>query len=502
MQALSSLPFAVEAKSISKWIDTLTLNQPIQAANDVHKVLKALTKNPVQYQPYIDTILTELTPITILLSLELERLFCSQEEILDTKKRKIARLSMNLLRYQALLYYQLSAYVDKEKLDLCINRCVQTSYLYLKQSALIYDLPSKELWEVIGKMYHLASTEELLDLSINDPLPFFKKQRCINNSIKTVLLFNLCKPCYLKQYEISTLSTLLEQYSSQLLLTDLYTTTCSHSWCYENAYGVELITPYAPVSNNTIFLDINLIIPILQSKDFSLLADRLIIHQALIPSLSKISGHKARAVYNDFDTVIKALEQSVAPVNINTTTRRSLSPADKLELQPFDYEKIIEKTPPHEIWERNKTQKTILNEVIIKENSNLNYSLVELDAFSGKSERLILIFGREKIPQLGIIRYVEITAHNIYQLFVEKINSSAKVVTLIYLENKFQAIHYKTAHNLTFLLVSPKQKYSIGSTVTIVNQDFMLNKLLENTSSFILYQTQQIDSQHHEEHVL
>ncbi len=491
MQKSSTLPFSLETSSISSWIDTLPLSQPVQAVNDIYSVLRTLSKHPKEYQQHIEPILNEIAPIAIKLSMELENLFCSGSGNLDAKKRKIARLSISSLRHHTLLYFHLSHFVAKENLGLCISRCLQISNLCLKQCALIYDTPSRELWEVTGKLYNLAGSKGLFDISFNEPLAIFKEQSNIINNIKTALLFSLCQPNYLKQSEISALFSLLVKHADQLAFSNLYSTSCLYYWNYEQPNNIQVITPNSRTNSSTIFLDTKLIEAILQTNNLNFVVNKLTRQQSFIPSLAKAPPKKATASYG-FTNIISFLEQHVQVTNIHKSSKRTLSTADSLELQPIDIDtenKIIKTVVADDIWQRDKETELKTCSVIIKNSTNLGFSLIELKSFSGKTEELLISFDGKNKPLINIIRSVDTPNINKnYQLLIENFSSNNEVVSVTNQHYQCKAILCKITDDLTFLLISPKFKFTTGSTVDLDNESVILSKLLESTADFILYQ--------------
>jgi hypothetical protein len=488
MQKPSTLSFLLEENSISNWIDTIPLSHPVQAVNDIYSVLRALSKHPENYHQHIEAILNEISPIAIKLSIELESLFDSESDNLDAKKRKIARLSINSLRHHALLYFHLTHFITKDKLGLCINRCLQISNLCLKQCALIYDAPSRELWEVTGKLYNLAGCKGVFDISLNEPLAVFNKQTSIINNIKTALLFSLCQPNYLKQNEISTLFSLLVKHANQFEFSNLYSKSCLYYWNYEQPNHVQFITPNSKKNSSTIFLDTSLIEPILKNHNLSFVAHKLTRHQSFIPSLAKAPPKKATIAYG-FTKVIDFLEQHTLVMKVHRSSKRTFTTIDQLELEPFETEKVIKRVVADDIWQREKTTELKTCSAIIKNSHNLGFSLIELENFSGKTEELLISFDDENKPFISIIRHVNTSNINQnYQLLIENFSSNNEVVSVTNQQFQCKAILCKITDDLTFLLISPKFKVTTGSIINLDNESAMLSKLLESTADFILYQ--------------
>ncbi|MBE0470953.1 MAG: hypothetical protein IBX55_15780 [Methyloprofundus sp.] len=105
MENTPDLPFSIDTTAISQWLDALNLKQPVQTANHIYTTLKTLNKSSARYQQHLPILLDGLTPITVQLCTDLQPLFCTEDDSLDAKKRKIARLSINSLRYLAFLHY-------------------------------------------------------------------------------------------------------------------------------------------------------------------------------------------------------------------------------------------------------------------------------------------------------------------------------------------------------------------------------------------------------------
>ncbi len=484
-----ALPFSIDATAISQWLDSLNLKQAVQTANDIYAVLKTLNKSPVQYQHHLPILLDALTPITVQLCTDLQPLFCTADDSLDAKKRKIARLSINSLRYLAFLHYQLTLNTENNHIALYINRCIKICDLCLTQSALIYERPSQEIWKIVGQMYQLSSDKALLELLNNDSTSFFNQQDTISKNIKTVLLFNLCKPYYLKQNEILRLHTVLNQYSEQLKLNNQYTETCTHSWDYSQPSPAKIIRPSIDTEFSTLYLDNQLLRPTLQAESFSAISTKLTTYRRLIPNISKERGARQKIAYG-ISAVYELIEQHKRTRKIRKTSEHLLSLADKLELQPFDYEKKLEKVSAADIWKNNKALTNTTHIAQVKEDLDSDFLLVKLNSFSGTAEDIIIIDGENKL-QLGVIRLISQLKNEkqSYQLLVEKISSELKATTVINQSQIQKAITCKIPNNETLLLVAPN-KYSTASTIELNQQAFILTRLYESTENFMMYQIQ------------
>lgn len=480
-----TLPFSIDTASITQWLDSLNLKQTVQTVNKIYTVLKNLNKSPAQYQQHLATLLDALTPITVQLCTDLQTLFCTTDDRLDATKRKIARLSINSLRYLAFLHYQLSL---ETELALHINRCIKICDLCLTQSTLIYERPSQEIWKIVGQIYQLASDKALLEALNNDSTAFFNQQDTVSKNIRTVLLFNLCKPYYLKQNEILRLHTLLDQYSDQLIIKHQYTETCTHSWNYGLPGPAKITNPGIDAEFSTLYLDNQLLHPTLQEKSFSVIA-KLIAQKRLLPQLSKEKAIRKQIAYG-INAVYELIEQHKRTSKIQQTSEQLLSLADKLELQPFDYEKKLEKVSSTGIWKNNKALINTKPIALIKEGLDSDFLLVELNSFSGTAEDIIIIDGDHKL-QLGIIRLISQLKNEkqSYQILVEKIGSELKIATIINQNKTQKAITCKTPNDETLLFVMPN-KYSTASTIKLNQQTFILARLYESTENFMMYQIQ------------
>ena len=484
----SRLPFIIETNAINDWLDAIELKQPVQATNEVYIVLKILFKHQDEFHNHFTELLPLITPVIIELCQHLEHLFCTSEKELDEKKRKIARLSTSTLRYLAILYQHLNHCHDTDtQLALNLNSCLQVSYLCLKQCALIYERPSSELWKIIGKIYQLASEKNVLKVNIKDSEPTFKNQTSITESIKTILLFSLCKPYYLSQFDILRLTPLLDQHKDKLTLTNQQSDSCMHSWNYNSSHAVQAITPGTDIGFSTLFLDSHLLVPVLISENFCSITELLTVNQSLISDLTKTKALKNR-ISTGFNSVIGALEQLKQNEQINKTSEHVLSITDQFELIPFDYEKKLKKAPTENTLQNDNTP-CLITEAIIKEKVDLDFVLIEVASISNNAGDLVIILGDEKKTQLGIIRSITSLKNDRYQLLAEKISTEVSLVTLINHKRESKALLCKTPDNSTLLLVPP-DKFTTGSNVQIEQRSFTLTRLFENTEYFMLYQIQ------------
>jgi len=484
MQNQYLFPFAIEPKSISEWLDTLNPTNPVQSSNSIYSILKKLIKSPNETTHSLEIILTAITPITIQLSLDLEALFCASNQSIDAQKRKIARLSINSLRYLALLYGQLSTHNDKN-INININRCLQICELCFTQSTLIYDRPSTELWKLTGQMYQLACNNNDIDTATNESIYFFKKHNTIHISIKKILIFNLCNPYLLGQREIIRLNQFLEQHLEKINLSTTYSAIYLHAWHYTTSYGIQ---PYNHNNDylNVLFLDCHLIVSLLLANDFQNIATKISIPQVSILAL-KQSRPVKKSIGFGFPIVADIIEQSSS---INKKSIHCLSINDKLELQDFDYDqKKIKEIAAEDIWQRKKAVSLIENG-IVKSSTQLELILIELQSFSGKANELIVIFDNQRLPQLGITREISVVNNEKYryQLLVEKISTTAKVVSIETNKKKKKAL-ICPSKACTLLIVEP-EKFVTEKSIQIVNKTYQLSRLIENTPSFMMYQIQ------------
>jgi len=362
--------------------------------------------------------------------------------------------------------------------------------LCLTQSTLIYERPSQEIWKIVGQMYQLSSDKALLEVLNNDPSPFFKQKDTISKNIKTILIFNLCKPYYLKQDEISRLHTLLAQQSDQLIIKHQYTESCTHSWNYSLPMPAKITTSSIDAEFNTLYLDNRSLLSILQVESFSAIAAKLTTHKGLIPKLSKEKAVRKQVAYG-ISEVYELIEQHKRTSKIQHTSAQLLSLADKLELQPFDYEKKLEKVSSTDIWKKNKALTNTKQFALIKEGLDSEFLLVELNSFSGVTTEDIIIIDDDYKLQLGIIRRISQLKNEkqSYQILVEKISSELKTTAIINQNKTQKAITCKTPNNETLLLVMPN-KYSTASTIELNQHAFILARFYESTENFMMYQIQ------------
>ena len=488
MHKQSKLPFVIKTDAINNWLDTIALKQPVQETNEIYTALKILIKHPDQYHQHLNILLPLITPVIIQLSQHLEHLFCSSEKNLDEKKRKIARLSIGTLRYLAILYQNLRADINHPTQHaLYFNNCLQISYLCLRQNALIYERPSSELWKIIGKIYQVASEKGILYLKVKDLVATYRKQNCIAENIKAILLFSLCKPYHLKQTEIIRLCYLLDQHNDKLALANQQSKNCLLRWNYNSSLAPQIITPSTDIGFSTLFLDSHLLVPILMSEKFCSIAELLTGNLALVSKLTKITPLRKK-ISTGFPCVIDIIEQLEQSKKINKTSVQALSITDTFELQPFDYEKTAKSAPTEDTLQHDITP-CLIAEATVKEDADLDFMLILLKSFSCNSEDLIITLGDEKSPQLGIIRSITPLKNNHYQLLVEKISSEVNIVTLTNQKIESKALFCKIPDSSTSLLVTT-DKYTTGSNVQIAKQSFTLTRLFEITASFMLYQIQ------------
>ncbi len=491
MQNQSALPFVIESDAISKWLDTLNPTHPVQSSRQIYAVLKELVKSPNKSINALEIILTAITPITIQLSLDLEALFCTSNQSIDAKKRKIARLSINSLRYLALLYGQLSTHNDKSKnISININYCLQICDLYFIQSTLIYERQSTELWKLIGHLYQLALNKNLVNTLINHPLSCLKTKSTINSSIKKILAFNLCHPYQLEQNKIKQLSNFLEQHLKKINVSTTQTENCLHIWDYNTSYGAQACHhQHNNLHLNGLFLDCHQIVPLLLANDFANIAAKITIPQSSILALKQSRPIKKNMAFS-FSMVVEIIEQYQQATQTTTPSIHKLSISDKLELQPIEgNQKKIQTITSEDIWQ-SKKEVSFIETGMIKSSTHLDLILIELQSFSGKANELTVIFEEQRLPQLGIIREIRFINNNKYryQLIVEKISTTAQAVLIETKKKKKKALICPVKSG-TLLIVSP-EKFVLEESIQIINKTYQLSRLIENTPSFMMYRIQ------------
>lgn len=484
MQKHKELPFLIESSAISKWLGTLALNKPVQSAFEIYNVLVILVKTPDKYQQHFAALLPKLTPTTLQLSLYLERLSGTSDNNLDIKKRKTARLSINLLRYLAILYYKLGITDDKQ-LNVCLVNSLQLSHLCLKQSALIYERPSSAIWKMIGRIYQLASEKNIMDVPVQDPLSILKNQDCIADTLKTLLLFKLCKPYCLKHADILRLSYLIEQHYELLVLADKESRFSLHIWDYNLPQAVKIITPNTEKHSSFVFLDSHLLLSILKNENFCSIVNIISCNQSLVPVLTLTKTPSlTKKISTSLASAIKIIEL------YNLTEKLNESTSNNQDIPLFSEEGKAEKIVSEDLSQR-VTSPLLIQDATVKESSDLSFVLIELESFSGNSEELITVFDGEKKPQIGIVRKItQLKNNNYYQLLVEILSSDVKIVNLAFQTDKTKALLFTISKQKACLL-APSHKYSTGSTVQIEEQPFYLTKLLEYTENFMRYRVQE-----------
>lgn len=500
MTTPNTLPFELDQNSITQWLENLSTSPLIQVTNSLYSALKIINKTPLADQTELELLLNTLTFTTMQSCSDVEQLFCPKNNTpINTKHRKIARLSIRTLRYLAFLYYHLiinfsathhESTTNKENiLAVYVNRCIKICDECLKQSALINDRPSQEIWAIIGKLYQLACDKSLLETKTNDDITFFKQQNIIEN-IKIILLFSMCKPYRLQQKDITDLKSLINSHHDKLTINNQnLSSNYTHCWNYSLAYGVTIVTPSIDANFSTLYLDNHLLLKTLQENNFLETKGYLTAFQAQISHLAQALPLVKNISYG-FDTISQVIEQYNRAKKIQGSFEKNLSILDKLELKPFEHEKTLEKAEIESIW-KNDSSKNATHEAVIKESKHTNFALAELKSFAGLSEDIIIIYDGKKKPQLGIIRHISHLKNEVrpYQLLIEKISTELSSTKISYANQEYKAIisHSDKGSNLLFLLPN---KYATGSAITSNEQSYTLTKLMECSVNFMLYEIQ------------
>jgi len=209
-----SLPFALTTDSLALWLDTLSYLSPAVAANHLDQCIKNLDDCQLQANVYF-LLLIHLTPTCISLALSLSALELSDSKHKLAKKSvKIAKLGIQMLKRLASAFCELceNQRLDNPETQSACYYALQLYGYYLRNCALLYEIPSSSIWKNSAKLYVIARNAESLQTKQTPKIYEFKYQTTIAGVLQRNLLFSIFAPTRYTAHEINELFKLSNDY--------------------------------------------------------------------------------------------------------------------------------------------------------------------------------------------------------------------------------------------------------------------------------------------------
>ena len=211
------LPFLLRHDSIESWLAAL----PAKNARDCCRILYAALQamNGTDLDPQVSFhVLERFRPLILLNSRELCPFFLGKPFPLDTRVRKIAKLSAQFHAelakgYQAIARQKFFAEVfGFEARARIFHRALQSYDLFLLRLALMYEAPSSSVWEQINELFRLAEQADALHWAEPDTESGQASAASVVDLFKRIFAWRLAVPNRLSQEDIQRFHDLLNQY--------------------------------------------------------------------------------------------------------------------------------------------------------------------------------------------------------------------------------------------------------------------------------------------------
>jgi len=493
MNSNVSPPFAFEPDSVTEWLVKTSASETTQASEQLYKALKFINKGSLQAEA-LYPILEKLTPDVLHHANCLEALFSKTETNLAAKTRKVARLSIQLLRQLGLAYNHLAScnQFDPLQQTLIIKRALQVIALAMRQSALIHERPSETLWKLIGDLYLQAEYNNILQVEAKEKIQVLNKQASIDAAVKQNLLFAMCNPYRFVGEEINALFAFSESHCQQLKMStqanDL--AVSNFYWDYESRVSPQPVY-YGALTKSKLLLDTHDLCEYLNSKKFS-------------GPLSKETSQNILATLSNYRTVVNSTMPGTPKIYQLIIGFRQIvdfmeNPQQYAGCNDFELEPLAERgfnSPPEKtgkIWQQSNSN-AFVNTVKVHATLETGLDVAELQTMPNDLGEPAILFASKERPVLCIIRQIQKNAQvNIWRILLEKLSGEVSYVQLSgKSKSKAKAILVRAGDAQREILL-PVDKYSTGSDIRVLQrgqqfQELTLTRLVDFTPHYMHYQ--------------
>ena len=425
------LPFELTQESLANWLQNLKALPQIQAANQLNLALKKL-KNADCSATAIFPILLNLTPLTLLFSNSLS-VNLTEETAASSKSLKLGKLSIQLLRQLALLFYQ---QIETKQLSTTDQ---QTGIFYalqligycLRCYSLFYEIPSNTLWKKSAELYKLAVATQILTLPQSHKISEFKHQSTIDAAIKRNLLFSILNPGLYNTEEINQFFQ-LANHQGNLLETTVANDSIEFGFywdlrsdqppCVVKKLNRSLPNGFLAIDSQHLSHELQLgtletsLTPSLQNKLALLLSGYRQVFNCIIPGLpsrsTMITGFSAICQYLQELDKLSKISQLSGQLHDGKITNRNFS------LVPLEHQRNVFETVDQTFSNQMPAGKLVnLHKTPIK-----NYSVAEMRSLDCLTGDIVLLYKEQHPVSLAIIRQQQVNKlSNTKQLLLEQV---------------------------------------------------------------------------------
>ncbi len=493
MNSNVSPPFTFEPDSVTEWLVKTSASETTQASEQLYKALKFINKGSLQAEP-LYPILEKLTPEVLHHANCLEALFSKTDTDLSAKTRKVAKLSIQLLRQLGLAYNHLASYNQfaPQQQTLIIKRALQVIALAMRQSALIHERPSETLWKLIGDLYLQAKYNNILQIEAREKIQVLKKQATIDAVIKQNLLFAMCSPYRFSSEEIDAVYAFSESHCQLLKMSTQANelTAANFYWDYESRVSPQSVY-YGALIKSKLLLDTHDLCEYLNSKKFS-------------GPLSKETSQYILATLSNYRTVINSTTPGTPKIyqliiGFQQIVDFMENPQQYAGCNDFELEPLAERgfnrssEKSGKIWQQSNSS-AFVNTVKVHSTLDAGLDVAELQTMPNDLGEPAVVFTGKEQPVLCVIRQIQKNAQvNIWRILLEKLSGEVSYVQLSgKSKSKATAILVRAGDAQREILL-PVDKYSTGSGIRIVQhgqqfEDLTLARLVDFTPHYMRYQ--------------
>jgi len=513
-----SLPFDFNTPSISSWLSQLNTSDSALAGHDIFKVLKILKNKADDIDiDSLELVVNRLNPVVVYTSTYLEKIFFDKGRSLSVQQRKVAQLSILLLRYLAILHVNLAARsFDRDNKTLHGNYAAQLIGLAFYNYALSYEKNSSSLWGSLGEIYALAVKGEYLDGDVSKPLSVFGKLPTIEAVLKRNLLFSVAN-CYdFSHKEIKTYFTFCSL-NYGLVEFDRLSVKSNEGYVWEYESGQQPV-PFAgkidvkPLSQFELAASGTKIIPKL-FFNMEPLFTAIKFSDVECPLAGELHLLEHLSSYKDIDAqgfslpkkyiFVFGLEQCVEffskleNVSANVTFKRpSIDDLNfsSMNLKPLQVIKQKKKVTTTEIWGEIKPDSSKIERIELEfgaQKANLTklpgFLAVEWMMVDVSFNGLIVMYGADMIPSVAVVRRLESNdrASVTQKGIIEVLGGSVSLVEIVGIDGPQKGLLLK--QDEAYELILGIHRNVVGSVLKLKQGDVLLNGVLESTRTFIRY---------------
>jgi len=517
----SSLPFEFNNASISDWLRQLNTSDAVLSGQEILKVLRVLKKNidDIEYSS-LELVVERLTPVVVYTCGFLEKFFYNKAINYNLQQYKVAQLSVFLSRYLAYFHvHQALLSTEQANKSLHANYAAQLIGDAFYHSALSYDKPSKSLWLMLGEVYQIALDNNLLGLTVNNPLPHFDKIS-IESALKRTILFKISN-CYkfnhkeIKQYfDFCTTNNHLVKFNQVNKENNQ-----GYCWEYTSGDAPFCVTENVHVQESSLLeivaagqvtpkltFDIEPLLSAIKCLNVKLPVDEslgLVEHLSNYQAVNKsdFSLPKQYVFLFGFEQIIEFVSK-LSSSNLFTT----FSPPgvedlnfSSLNLTPTHVKKPSQKNVTDaDIWGEDKSK---VEKIKLKYGAQKAYQasipsllVVEWMKVETFFNGLLLIYGKDKKPILAVVRRSETKSGKggSQKGVIELLEGDLSIVEILNREEKKMGLFLKQNNGYEIIL-SADERYSIGSVLTLNQGNVILVRVVEDSSFFVRYGVSYMD---------